>query len=276
MYIINTHSKNISHAGNQQGSLAEFNRDDPSETTRRISQEQALAILLGLLFTDGCVSPKKGSYRIYFANKHFALVGLFQQCMLNAFSMHSPNVLIGLTTDGLHRAIVNSKSIGSYLVETFGTFRTLRFTTGDLPNAHLPIQFLHKTASVNLFLQAAFSADGGICFYPAKRNGKRGGTTWLIRTVFLACAHLELRKNYMTLLRSLNIPAREVVKDGKIKIETQHGIQVFAGLIGFAKGSKVTSHSKYWDGRDKNEVLSFVLDSYNNPAKYYSLNLFER
>lgn len=247
-----------------------------SETKRRIPQRQALAILLGLLYTDGCVSPKGGSWRIYFSNKSIHLITLFRDCIINAFKHEQPRVRIGLTSDKLHKAVVDSKAIGNYLVNNFGTFRTLKFKNGQLPEAVLPIGFLRQSGETIPFLQAAFSADGGLCFYPAKRNGKNGGTRWLIRTVFLACAHPKLRADYLTLLKDLGIRAREVSTDGKIKIETEENIRKFKKSVGFVSGALITLHSKYWNGYEKNQVLKYMVASYANPSKFYLLPMFAR
>jgi len=262
-------------ADNQQ---ATFNKllEGASETKRRIPQRQALAILLGLLYTDGCVSPKGGSWRIYFSNKSVHLITLFRDCIINAFKHQQPRVRIGLTSDKFHKAVVDSKEIGNYLVGSFGTFRTLKFKNGQLPQTALPIQFLRGNGQITHFLQAAFSADGGLCFYPARRSGKNGGTQWLIRTVFLACAHPKLRADYLILLNSLGIRAREVSADGKIKIETEADIKKFEKSVGFVSGALITLHSKYWNGYEKNQVLKYMIASYSNPSKFYQLSVFAR
>ena len=262
-------------ADNQQ---ATFNKllKGASETKRRIPQRQALAMLLGLLYTDGCVSPKGGSWRIYFSNKSVHLITLFRNCIINAFKHEQVRVLIGLTNDNLHKAVVNSKAIGNYLVSNFGTFRTLKFEDGELPKTELPIKFLRKSGETVHFLQAAFSADGGVCFYPARRSGKNGGTRWLIRTVFLACAHPKLRADYLVLLKDLGIRAREVSADGKIKIESEQEIRKFGKSVGFVSGALITLHSKYWNGYEKNQVLKYMVASYANPSKYYQLSKFLR
>lgn len=266
-------SKKVIHAGNQQGSRR---ISDPSETTRRIPHKKALAILLALLFTDGCVSPKGKSWRLYFVNKSESLIELFQDCVLQVFTEYKPNVRLGLTADGLRRAIVDSKAIGTYLVEAFGTFRTLRYENGKLPQAKLPLQFLREHNLGRSFLQVAFSCDGGLCFYPAKRSGSRGGTKWLIRTVFLSCAHPVLREGYKALLTDFGIRSREVAADYKIKIETERDIRLFSQIIGFVPGTLVTRNSKYWIGYEKNEVLKLMIASYCQPSKFYQLPIFTR
>lgn len=270
-------SENVSRADNQQAILSPLkDLGESSETTSRIPQRQALAMLLGLLYTDGCVSPKGGSWRIYFSNKSIHLITLFRDCIINAFEHEQPRVRIGLTSDKFHKAVVDSKAIGNYLVNTFGTFRTLKFENGQLPQAVLPIQFLRQSGEIIPFLQAAFSCDGGVSFYPARRSGKNGGTRWLIRTVFLACAHPKLRADYLVLLKDLGIRAREVSADGKIKIETEQDIRKFEKSVGFVSGALITLHSKYWNGYEKNQVLKYMVASYSNPSKFYQLSMFAR
>lgn len=247
-----------------------------SETTRRIPQlNRELAILLGLLFTDGCVSPKPpNSWRIYFAVTSEKLVDVFRNCMISAFALPQSRIRIGHTKDGLQRAVVNSKEIGNYLITTFGTFRTLKFSDGTLPKAQLPVPLLHRSGYAAEFLQAAYSCDGGISLYPAYRSGSKGGTQWLIRTIFLACAHPRLRADYLDLLALVGIKARDVPDDEKIKIEREHDIRLFAEKVGFIPGVSVTGNSKFWKGHEKNAVLNLTIKSYGNPSAIYRLSKF--
>lgn len=269
-------SNNATSAVNQQGSsLSASGGYSPSETIRRIPQmNRNLAMLLGMLFTDGCVSPNGNSWRIYFANKSKSLVDLFQECIIEIFGLSANRVLKGITADGLFRAVINSKEIGNYLVDTFGTFRTLKFKDGRLPKTKLPVLELLASDCTGDFLRVAFSCDGGLCFYPARRGGSLGGTKWLIRTVFLACAHPRLRADYMFLLKSLGIEAREVVGDRKIKLETGDSIKKFHRMVGFVKGVKSSSHSKFWVGYAKQDVLELMIASYDNPSRIYNLPKF--
>lgn len=259
-------------AGNQQGSPIKL---DPSETIRRIPQRRELILLLAILFTDGCVSPKGvRSWRIFFANKSKTLIDLFRDCIITTFSYGPERVRLGYTSDGLFKAVVDSKEIGEYLVNRFGTFRTLKFQNGKNTKAKLPLIFLERSPFLAEFLRVAFSCDGGLSFYPARRNGKRGGTKWLIRTIFLSCVHPKLRSDYMYLLKKLGVNAREVPNDGKIKIEREKEIKKFYDLIGFVRGVKVTGNSKYWSGQEKQKVLEIMTASYNNPSKIYNLEKF--
>lgn len=270
-------SKNATSAGNQQGSHPDLVIGiDPSETTRRISQmDKNLAQLLAILFTDGCVSPKyKSSWRIYFSNKSKVLIDLFQKCMENTFELDKERIRQGKTADGLFMTIVNSKQIGNFLVNNFGNFRTLRYSDGSIPVAKLPVKELLASKNATHFLRVAFSCDGGVAFYPARRTGKRGGTKWLIRTVFLACAHAQLRRDYINILSHLGIKAREVAEDGKIKLERKSEIDKFYKKIGFVKGVKATDDSLYWRGIEKQKILEILITSYKNPSAVYNLPKF--
>ncbi|MGB9613344.1 MAG: hypothetical protein ACPL4K_04105, partial [Candidatus Margulisiibacteriota bacterium] len=92
-----------------------------------------------------------------------------------------------------------------------------------------------------------------------------------IRTVFLACKHPQLRLDYLFLLHSLGIEARNVDKDNKIKIETEKDIRKFAKIIGFIKGVKISDHSKFWRRYEKQQVLEMMVSSYDNPSRFYNL-----
>jgi hypothetical protein len=282
-------SKNVSSADNQQGTqhllsgcwrqylLGKNSKGaGPSETIRQIPQiNRELATLLGILFTDGSVSPKGvNSWRLYFVNKSKTLIDLFRDCMVRVFNLDINRVRISKTKKEFFKAVVDSKEIGNYLVTTFGNFRTLKFKTGDFPNVKLPVLQLLKSSWLREFLKAAFSCDGGVCFYPAYRKGARGGTKWLIRTVFFTCHHPMLRADYMYLLKTLGIEGRDVPEDGKIKIETEDNIRKFHKLIGFIDGVEISNHSKYWSGYSKQYVLELMISSYNNPSKIYNLPKF--
>ena len=234
-----------------------------------------IASLLAILFTDGCVSPKKkNSWRIYFSSSSEVLIQLFRDCIINIFGLKEERIRIDLITDGFYRAIVDSKKIGEYLVSKFGTFRTLKYKNGKLPEAKLPIDQLIASNVVDEFLKVAFSCDGGLSFYPVHREGVRGGTKWMIRTVFLTCHHAKLREDYMFLLQSLGIQARNVSKDGKIKIEDKNNIRKFWKLVGFVKGVKITKHSKFWKDYGKQDLLDLMISSYGNPSRIYNLVKF--
>ena len=234
------------------------------------------ATLIGLLFTDGCLSPKgKSAWRFYFSNKSERLVAIFRDCMVQCFTLPTSRVRLGMTNDGLYRAIVDSKDAGDALTRKFGTFRTLRYENGILPEARLPVQELLQHNVAEDFLRAAFSSDGGVNLYVARRNGARGGTKWLIRGVYLACAHSALRRDYCALLNALGIRVRSVTQDGKVKIETEEDIRAFQKKVGFIEGVHITHTSKFWPKIEKQDLLNRLVESYKVPSAVYRLPQFD-
>jgi len=235
------------------------------------------ATLIGLLYTDGCLSPKgKNSWRFYFSNKSERLVAIFRESMMQCFALPSSRVRLGMTNDGLYRALVDSKQAGDIFTQKFGTFRTLRYSNGKLPEACLPVpELLQHDVAVD-FLRAAFSCDGGVSLYVARREGSRGGTNWLIRGVYLACAHPTLRPQYQALLRELGIKSRNVAGDGKIKIETEKDIRTFYRFVGFLKGVHITHTSRFWPNVEKQTLLKRLIQSYESPRAVYSLPQFDQ
>jgi len=236
---------------------------------------RATATLIGLLYTDGCLSPKgKNSWRFYFSNKSERLVAIFRESMMQTFGLPSSRVRLGKTNDGLYRALVDSKEIGNALSQKLGTFRTLRYKNGEFPKTSLPVQELLQHNVAEDFLRAAFSCDGGVNLYSAQRKGEK--SRFLIRGVYLACVHPILREQYYELLRALGITARNVVGDGKIKIETKDDIQTFYNKVGFLKGVHITHTSRFWPNVEKQTLLERVIQSYESPRAVYSLPQFDR
>jgi hypothetical protein len=232
------------------------------------------AKLIGLIFTDGCLSPKGvNSWRFYFSNKSQQLVLIFKESMMQEFALQKDRIRLGMTSDGLYRAIVDSKEAGQLFTERFGTFRTLRYKNGKLPKTHLPIKELIKHNVVKEFLQSAFSCDGGVSLYVARRKTKNDEAKWLIRGVYLACAHPKLRKEYILLLKSLGITACDA-GDGKVKIRDKKNMEKFCQKVGFIDGVHITHTSKFWPNIEKQKLLEQVIDSYRNPKETYSLQQF--
>ena len=234
------------------------------------------ATLIGMLYTDGCLSPKyKNSWRFYFSNKSERLVAIFRDCMMQVFGLPSSRVLIGKTNDGLYRAIVNSKEIGNAVTQRFGTFRTLRYKSGQFPKARLPVEELLQYNVAKDFLRAAFSCDGGVSLYVA--HDKNDRTRALIRGVYLACVHPVLRAQYCELLAALDIKSRNIAGDGRIKIYTQEDVRIFHRKVGFLGGVHVTHTSRFWPSIEKQKLLEKVVQSYDEPpSNIYSLPLFDR
>jgi len=253
------------------------------DTTR-----EAYARLIGILYTDGCVSPKGNSWRIIVSNNSPAIVEFFEEAVRTCFKKPVRRSARGK----LHVAVIDSKEVGQFLVDRHGTFRTeschvnqgcpfLRggrkpcsrcepvFSAGDqYPPASLP-SFCSEV-EISAFLQAAFSCDGGVNLYVARR----GRTKWLIRNVYLACKHPTLIRQYANLLVQLGITSRVSLQDWRVLIQGRSPLVRFANQVGFLSGSIIGANSPYWCGHSKLEILNMLLDSYGNPRSVYDLPMF--
>ncbi len=255
-------SENVSSADNQQERLGTKVPGILRDCTPNVSGSFGLPSLLGLLYTDGCLSAKGKSWRLFFAVKSYKLVCVFEECVYRLFNVDKGRVRVARTKDDLWRAVVDSKEIGNYLTKNFGCFRTAKFKDGSLPGIRLPLTYLRQCNGIREFLSSAFSCDGGVSFYPVYRTGRFGGTRWFNRNVFLACMHPMLLNDYSFLLNSLGIKGS--VLNDRIKISSREDMSNFQREVDFIKGVEVTNHSKLWRGLDKSTLLTYAINSYTN------------
>ena len=244
---------------------------DYTPDTVKLSDE--LVTLIALLYTDGGISKHRlNSWRIFFANSCKEAITLFTNCLVEVFKVLPKRVKIRTRLRRHYIAVLTSKTIGNYLIREFGHFKTLKSKSGKYPIVSIPAQQLIAYGKAEIFLQTAFSMDGGIKFYVA--NNKKRETKWLERNITLACHHPVLRKQYQQLLQSIGIECVNIESDKVIKIRKRENLKKFAVQIGFVDGITTTKHSKFWFGIEKNKVLEMMIDSYDNPSKYISLAKF--
>jgi len=250
--------------------------------------QEDYARLVGILLTDGCVSPKANSWRIIVSNNSVSIVDAFEEAIQRCFGKSVRRFMRGKLKVG----ILDSKEVGQLLVDRARTFRTeacqagqgcpflrggnkpcrscepITFDSVQYPPASVPD--FESDAEVSAFLQAAFSCDGGVNLYVARR----GSTRWLIRNVYLACKHPVLIHQYSVLLSKLGIKSRVLLKDWRVLIQGKIPIGRFATVVGFLPGSVIGANSPYWCGRTKSEILALLLESYGKPRMIYDLPLF--
>jgi hypothetical protein len=129
---------------------------------------------------------------------------------------------------------------------------------------------LSSSGEIAAFLRAAFSCDGGVNLYVARR----GTAKWLIRNVYLACKHPTLIKQYSDLLNRLAIDNRIMMSDWRVLIQGQEPLIRYAELVGFFAHVTIGANSHYWQGTAKRHVLQLLLDSFGNPRQIYDLPIF--
>lgn len=235
------------------------------------------ATLLGILYTDGCLSKKgKNCWRFYVSNTSWQIVEAFKESMVRLFDLPESRVRISqkqVNDKPFYKAVVDSSQIGWELVRKYGTFRTQEYSNpknGSIyPAARLTFLQEENLGLVARFLKLAFSCDGGVNLYVA-----RSKYPFLIRNVYLACKHPLLQLDYKRLLGRIGIQAKIIRSDRKIFIQGQKKLKKFAKEIGFLEGVKITQHSVYWQGWEKNKVLKLALASYGNPQRIFKLPQF--
>lgn len=272
-------TENVLSADNQQGRFAlggnpqrlyvkcpDIEELDPNEV-----------IILAILYTDGCLSRKrKSSWRLFLGNTSWQVIQLFKNSLINLFDVPEKRIRIlekQVNGKPYFKAIIDSKEIGNYFLEKYGTFRTLKYLSKNgkfhYPLASLPAILTKDRKAICQFLKVAFSCDGGINLYVARNK-----YIWLIRNVYLACQHPRLIKQYYLLLKKLGIAAKILFKDELIRIQGRVNIEKFAREIGFLEGVKITQNSAYWQGIEKQKILELAITSYGDPKLIYNLPQF--
>jgi len=243
----------------------------------RITNEEAL--LLGILFTDGCVSKKsKNCWRFYLSNTSLEIIRTFRQSMIDVFGLDSRRVRISekeVNNKPFYKAVVDSAYCGWLLTSKYGTFRTLAYRGRDgrkiYPPTKLPFTSNTKISVLSQFLKAAFSCDGGINLYVGR---SKTGYRFLIRNLYLSCDHPQLQIDYQKLLSFFEIGSKILPRDGKVLVRGKRNLQKFRRKVGFLEGVKITQKSTFWHNWEKNKVLDLALSSYGNAKKVLKLDKF--
>lgn len=274
-------TENALSAVNQQGRLGNENpqRLNARYPTSKNAITDIEATLLGILYTDGCLSRKgKNAWRFYLSNTSYKIIQIFKNCMVSLFKLNTKRIRISkkiVNGKPFYKAVVDSASSGEFLNSKYGTFRTLAFKSEEgkeiYPPTKLPFNKKSDHKIICKFLKTAFSCDGGINLYIAK---SKFGYKFLIRNAYLACKHPQLQKDYHELLKVLGIKSKIMSKDWKILIQGRDELNRFKEKVGFIEGVKITQNSKFWQGVEKEKVLNLAINSYSNPRKIINLSKF--
>lgn len=231
--------------------------------------------LLGILYTDGCVSPKGNSWRLYVSNTSFEVITSFKHSLIKVFKFPAKRIRISksfVNGKPFYKAVVDSYAIGWYLAKKYGTFRTLKYKTPKgyiYPQTDISFMMAETDEIISQFLKVAFACDGGVNLYVA-----RGKYKWLIRNVYLACKHPTLIKQYRDLLRILGIRAQVLTKNWLIRIQGRVDLLRFIEKVGFLEGVNITQNSQYWEGCSKQKILLLLAESYGKPQIVLNLPQF--
>ena len=220
-----------------------------------------LAILIGLLLTDGSISKSKNSWDIEFTNKSKELHSIFRKVLRELFGeIHFQEGSDSRNGD-IVRTRVKSKHIGDFLHKFSPTFRTKKFKNGEFPLSRLPdFVFQLKVQEIKEFLKILFSTDGcvvlSICW-------ERKRKCWRIKPqVKITCAHPLIRKQIFDLLHNLGFSPIIHSKNFDIMLNKKSDLIKFAKEIRFVDGVKVTKNSKNWRGFEKNQILDLAIKTF--------------
>lgn len=220
-----------------------------------------LALLVGLLLTDGSVSSKGRGWVIEFTGKSKELHSLFKKIMRDIFG----DVKFTQFRDSRYRDViktkVTSKRIGEYLLTLIPTFRTKQLENGKFPNSRIP-KFVFKLPKIHKIrmLQVMFSCDGSISLWVVWN--KRYGLWEIKKWVKFACKHPTIRRQVYALLRELGFEPIIRPENDEVLLIKKKDIKKFARTIRFIPSVRVTGDSKNWEGYEKNKVLDIAVRSY--------------
>ena len=111
-----------------------------------------LVTLIALLYTDGGVSRHHlSSWRVFFANTSVEAINLFREVLVKTFKISPDRIKVRITANRYYFAVLTSKTIGDFLIKTFGNFRTLRYSNGKFPDTSIPVDDLISYQKAELF-----------------------------------------------------------------------------------------------------------------------------
>ena len=230
-----------------------------------MENKRDLAVLIGLLLTDGCVTTK---WKISFINKSEILHGIFREKIGSLFGKREFTEVFN--KNGVKRTEVNSKRIVEFLTQFTPTFRTRAFPNGELPNARIP-EFFFQLSEKELedVLRVMFSTDGSVILRIKWRKDKK---KWeLVREIRFFSKHPAIRRDFASLLKKLGFSPS--VKSDRVILTKKKDLIKFAKEIRFVDGVKVTQ-TGMWSGMEKNRVLDILEKTFELRLCTFSREIF--
>ena len=124
------------------------------------------ATLLGILYTDGCLSKKsKNCWRFYLSNTSFEIIQTFKDCMVNLFDLDSQRIRISeKTVNGkpFYKELVNYISSGSIipiLLEKENAISDLRELIGNTDPAKAAPDTIRRNFALSITENSVHASD---------------------------------------------------------------------------------------------------------------------
>lgn len=233
-------------------------------------KEVKRAVLQAMLLTDGSVVPERN--QISFANTSMVLINQFCNLIEDVYDRKTGKLQNGKSAkQHVFITQLKSKEICQDLLYDVQTYRTSPFKDESYPETNLPklwTQFNNE--EIAIILRTIFDTDGGCSLRVAWRGERK--CFEIERTLFIACQHPMLKIQYKELLNKLGVKC-SISKD-KITITSKENFELFRKLINFSDGVLIGYDSKHWQGIEKKELLSAIIQSYN--ISHGSIQKFEK
>jgi len=230
----------------------------PTQTASGQSWEEDLAVLLGLLLSDGEVNNK--SNKILFSNKSEALHEVFKEKLESLFGIQKFTSWID--KKGVKITEVKNKDVREFLTKFLSDFRRKK-VKGEERFPSLQTEKLRKLLenknNARKFLQAFFSGDGSVVL--SVKWHKRKSSWVFSRRVQVSCKNPSLRKFVAALLKT-HFHMKPSVWDREIALERREDIQKFAEEINFLPSVRISRKSKNWFGIEKKALLEVLLKTF--------------
>ena len=240
-----------------------------------------LVLLSAYLLTDGGISSKGKNWLIYFGNKDPEIINSFQKALKSVTGVFGSvtnrtdgTKFIRMVNNQLAKDLFNLSP--AYRTKACKNFPECQHLTGKLssckiygtikingieyPKATIPKQAFASKKLANDFIKIYASCDGGVSVVPAKN---KRGYQFLVRKVLFSVKHPNLSNQLRKLLEYLEYEPYQL-KD-QIRLTKRSDIKKFKKEIGFIKNTKISGHSKFLTGLDKNMILKKIIDSYKDP-----------
>jgi len=221
-----------------------------------------------MLLADGGIVERKRTYKIYLTNNSEILQEIFKMSARKIFKIKH---FIRDDSRGTPQVIFHSKNAARELFKLSPSYRTLKHANGSFPPAKLTqTVFKIPLKRQKELLQLLFSLEGSISVTFQKRKEK----TQILPRIKLACKHPTLQKQFFMWLQRLGFqPTRE--KEG-IYLRKLTDIKKFAKEIGFVKGVKIGGKAKFFEGVEKNKLLSTILWLIKNNKNSLTFNMSKK
>jgi len=240
-----------------------------------------LVLLSAFLLTDGGLSSKEKNWLIYFRNKDAEIIKSFQRTLK---SLTGKVGYVSERGDGTQYIRLVDNNLAEELFSLSRAYRTkacynfprCQHLSGKLsscllfgiinvdgveyPKAQIPKEVFSSEELGNEFLKIYGSCDGAVSVVPARN---KRGSLFLVRKVLFSVKHPQLNSQLTKLLKKLGYNPSQY-KD-QIRLTKRDDIEKFHSEIGFIDKSKISNHSIFLSGFEKNHILKMVVDSYENP-----------